>query len=125
MEEDIEPHFAGDASEAVYRLRDEPFDVIIFDIRLPAGNDEMWADLRDDGFQEYGIELIKRVKTDNDGSYSKQKNAQLGIFSIESLGNDHPVFQLPIAMPPQNVMRKIDAFYEDDFINFIRELSNQ
>jgi CheY-like chemotaxis protein len=117
MEEDIEPHFAGDASEAVYRLRDEPFDVIIFDIRLPAG--------KDDGFQEYGIELIKRVKTDNDGSYSKQKNAQLGIFSIESLGNDHPVFQLPIAMPPQNVMRKIDAFYEDDFINFIRELSNQ
>jgi hypothetical protein len=29
MEDDTEPHFAGDASEAIYRLRDEPFDVIV------------------------------------------------------------------------------------------------
>ncbi len=125
MEDDIEPHFAGDASEAIYRLRDEPFDVIIFDIRLPAGNDEMWADLRSEGFQEYGIELIKRVREGIDGDFSKQNGARMGIFSIESLGKEHAVYQPPIAISKSNVMKKIDAYYEEDFINFIRELAKQ
>ncbi|MFM7155859.1 MAG: hypothetical protein ACKOZV_17195, partial [Bacteroidota bacterium] len=110
---------------AIYRLRDEPFDVIVFDIRLPAGNDEMWADLRNEGFQEYGIELIKRVREGINGEFYRQNGARLGIFSIESLGIEHAVFQPPIAISKGNVMKKIDAYYEDDFINFIRELAKQ
>ena len=51
MEDDIDPHFARDATEAYYRLREDAFDVVIVDLRLPPGPDDMWNEHRDNGVQ--------------------------------------------------------------------------
>jgi hypothetical protein len=122
MQDNLDPHFARDATEAYYRLRDEPFSVIIFDLRLPPGADDMWQDLRDQGFWQYGLELVKMVSTDNQHQFPLQTNAKLGIFSIEALSVEHEIF-CP-RLPFSNYMKKTDAYYEEDFINFIFKIAH-
>jgi hypothetical protein len=123
MEDDLDPHFARDATEAFYRLRDEPFDVVIFDLRLPPGPDDMWNDLRKQDFWQYGVELLKMVSTGLKDKFINQANAKFGVFSIEAPGHDHDIFCPPINLPPNNFMKKTDAYYEEDFINFIRNVA--
>jgi CheY-like chemotaxis protein len=125
MEDDLDPHFARDATEAYYRLRDEPFDVVIFDLRLPPGPDDMWNELREEGYWQYGVELLKKVTTGLDGAFANLANARLGVFSIEAPDSDHEIFQPPINLPSENFMKKTDAYYEEDFINFIRKVAQK
>jgi len=119
MEDDFDPHFARDATEAYYRLRDEAFDVIIFDLRLPPGPDDMWNDLRAIGFWKYGAELLKRVSEGKNGLFQKQKYARFGVFTIEAKEENRDLFMEPIFLPEENFMKKTDAYYEEDFIKFI------
>ena len=125
MEDELDPHFARDATEAFYRLRDEPFDVVIFDLRLPPGPDDMWNELRKEGYWQYGVELLKMVSTGREGPFGNQANAKLGVFSIEAPDHDHDIFQPPINLPAANFMKKTDAYYEEDFINFIHKVAQQ
>lgn len=125
MEDDFDPHFARDATEAYYRLRDEPFDVIIFDLRLPPGPDDMWNYLREQGYSQYGVELLKIVSNGLKDKFKKQSKAKFGVFSIEAPGQDHDIFIDPIELPQTNFLRKTDAYYEEDFINFIRKIAQK
>jgi hypothetical protein len=125
MEDDLDPHFARDASEAFYKLRDERYDVVMFDLRLPPGADDMWQPLRDQNFWKYGAELLRRVRLNTNGDFENQCEARFGVFSIEAPEENQELFEAPIGLPKDHFMKKTDAYYEEDFIRFIRKIANQ
>lgn len=122
MEDDIEPHFARDASEAFMRLRDEPFDVVIVDLRLPPGPDDMWDNYRDNGFQKYGYALLNAVFGPQKDQFDHLHNTRFGVFTIEAVEENPELFDSPIHLPEQNFKMKTHAYYENAFVDFIRNV---
>lgn len=125
MEDDFDPHFARDATEAYYKLRDEHYDVVMFDLRLPPGPDDMWRELRERNFGKYGAELLRQVKENANGAFSNLSHTRFGVFSIEAPEENLELFEEPIALPKDHFMKKTDAYYEDDFIRFIRKIAEE
>ena len=123
MEPDFDPHFARDATEAFYRLRDEPFHVVIFDIRLPSGADDMWNDLRKQDYGKYGAKLLSIVSEGRSDLFSKQSDARFGVFSIEAPEENPELFEPPINLSQDYFMKKTDVYYEEDFISFVRKVA--
>lgn len=122
MEDDLDPHFARDATEAYHRLVSEPFDVVIFDLRMPSGPDNMWNEHRDQGVRKYGYILLEMVALGRSNTFEHLKNARLGVFTIEAREENEALFQLPIGLPDSNFMMKTHAFHEGAFLRFIRSL---
>ena len=123
MEDDIDPHFARDATEAYYRLREDAFDVVIVDLRLPPGPDDMWNEHRDNGVQKYGHVLLSIVKGEMNGHFQHLHATRFGVFTIEAIEENPGLFLPPINLPEANFKMKTHAYYEDAFLDFIRNLN--
>ena len=123
MEDDFDTHFARDATEARNLLLKESFDVIIFDLRLPAGADDFWNERRAQREEKYGRVLLKMIRGNEDGQFSHLKDAKIGVFTIEPKEANKDLFETPILLKPANFAMKTHTFYEDDFIQFIRNVS--
>ena len=124
MEPDFDPHFARDASEAYYRLLDEDFDVVIFDLRLPKGADDIWNDLHDQVSGKNGGILLRMVRTNYNNEFARHAQTRLGVFSIEAPDENPELFEPPVNLPKERFMKKTDVYYEEDFINFIHKIFN-
>jgi len=123
MEPDFDPHFARDATEAYYRLRSESFNVVIFDLRLPAGADDMWNDLRAQDYGKFGAKLISMVSNGLEDEFKQQSGSRFGVFSIEAPEENPELFEPPVSLPKDRFMKKTDVYYEEDFISFIRKIA--
>lgn len=122
MEEDIEPHFATDATDAFYRLRSEPFDVVIVDLRLPPGPDDMWETYRASNFQKYGYALLCTVLGEQKDNFDHLKDTRFGVFTIEAQEENPELFEAPIRLAEKNFKMKTHAYHENAFIDFIRHV---
>ena len=122
MEDDFDPHFARDATEAFYRLRKEKFDVVIFDLRLPAGPDDMWEPYRNRGMQKFGRALLEMVTTRSGADFTHLVNTRYGVFTIEMAEENPELFEGSINLPKNNFKMKTHAYYEKDFIDFVRKV---
>lgn len=122
MEDDIDPHFARDATEAYFRLCNESFDVVIFDLRLPPGADDMWDPWRSNDFEKYGFALLSIVSEQLEEQFQHLKTARFGVFSYESPEENRMLFELPISLNGRNYAVKTDNYRENDFIEFIRNV---
>ncbi len=123
MEDDIDSHFARNATEAYYRLLNDPFDIVIFDLRLPPGPDDMWNEDFERGERKFGFILLKTVAEQRrNGGFQHLTNTRFGVFTIEMRDENPDLFLLPIELPAQNFEMKTNAYGEDDFINFIRKI---
>jgi CheY-like chemotaxis protein len=123
MQDDIEPHFAHDATEAYYRLRNEEFDVVIFDLRLPPGPDDMWEVYRANDFKKFGYALLHEVSSKRDsGPFHHLGKTRFGVFTLETRIENAELFEDPIRLPAENFKMKIHALSEFDFLDFIRNI---
>lgn len=122
MEDDIDAHFARDASEAYSRLCHETFDVVIFDLRLPPGADDMWNAWRNEEFEKYGFALLSIVSDALDSRFQHLKTARFGVFSYESPEENRKLFDPPIRLRDNNYAMKTDSYRENDFIEFVRNV---
>ncbi len=123
MEDDIDPHFARDATEAYLRLRDEYFDVVIVDLRLPPGSDDMWNPYRENGVQKFGFVLLSVVMGQVDDRFGHLSKTRFGVFTIEAQEENPELFESPIRLPEQNFKMKTHAYYENAFVDFIRNVN--
>lgn len=122
MEDDIDPHFARDATEAYLRLRDEQFDVVIVDLRLPPGSDDMWNMYRENGVQKFGFVLLSVVLGQIE-AFNHLSKTRFGVFTIEAQEENPELFRAPIHLPEQNFKMKTHAYYENAFVDFIRNVN--
>jgi len=122
MEDDIEPHFAIDATEAFYRLRTEPFDVVIVDLRLPPGSDDMWNTYRESNFQKFGYALLNTVLGPQKDQFDHLSETRFGVFTIEAQEENPELFDAPIHLAENNFKMKTHAYHENAFIDFIRHV---
>jgi CheY-like chemotaxis protein len=120
MVDDFDPHFARDATEAFYRLRKEQFDVVIFDLRLPSGPDDMWEKYRNSGNHKLGFELLKTISSNIGSEFNHLAKAKFGVFTLELSEENPELFKAPINLPKNNFKMKTHAYYESAFIDFIR-----
>lgn len=125
MVDDFDPHFARDATEAFYRLRKEKFDVVIFDLRLPSGPDNMWEEYHTDGFQKFGFALLSIITTKLVGEFEHLKDTRFGVFTLEMLEENPELFEEPINLPKDNFKMKTHAYYENAFIEFVRKVNRR
>ncbi|MBC7775695.1 MAG: hypothetical protein H7246_09685 [Phycisphaerae bacterium] len=125
MEDDIESDFAGDATEAYFLLTDieKDYDVVLMDLRHPAGPDDIWNEYAEQADRKYGPVLLKMVKENREGIFSHLSKTRYGVFTIETKEENPDLFQPPISLPDQNYKMKTHAYDETDFINFIRALN--
>ena len=122
MVDDFDPHFARDATEAFYRLRKEKFDVVIFDLRLPSGPDDMWESYRTDEFQKFGFALLSIITNGISREFDHLKGARFGVFTLEMKEENPGLFEAPINLPFDNFKMKTHAYYENAFIEFVRKV---
>lgn len=122
MVDDFDSHFARDATEALYRLRKEKFDVVIFDLRLPSGADDIWDGFKQSGFQKFGFLLLNMVANNLSTEFSHLRSAHFGVFSIELPEENPELFEAPISLPRINFKMKTHAYYETAFIDFVRQV---
>ncbi|MBK8195384.1 MAG: hypothetical protein IPK76_20020 [Lewinellaceae bacterium] len=122
MEDDIDPHFARDATEAYLRLREEHFDVVIVDLRLPPGPDDMWNEHRENGIQKFGYVLLSYVLSQIRNDFRHLSDTHFGVFTIEAQEENPELFLAPISLPEQNFKMKTHAYYENAFVDFIRNV---
>lgn len=122
MVDDFDPHFARDATEAFYRLRNDRFDVVIFDLRLPSGPDDMWEKYHSDGFQKFGYALLSIISANLNSEFAHLKGTRFGVFTLEMLEENPELFEDPINLPKGNFKMKTHAFYENAFIEFVRKV---
>lgn len=124
MEDDIESDFAGDATEAYYLLidREKVYDVVLIDLRHPAGPDDIWNKYREKADRKFGPVLLRMIKENPEGKFSHLSKTRYGVFTIETMEENPELFQPPINLPEKNYKMKTHAYDEMDFINFIRAL---
>jgi len=122
MEEDIDSHFARDATEAYYRLRKDKFDVVIVDLQLPPGPDDMWNGHREKGFQKFGAALLELVRKPDNEHFGHLSRTQFGVFTIEPREENPELFDPPISLPDENFKVKTHAASENAFLDFIRKV---
>jgi CheY-like chemotaxis protein len=125
METEFDPHFARDASEAYYRLRDEDFNVVIFDLRLPTGPDDMWKEVGDKVSGKNGKKLLELVKNNYNNDFSRHVSTKFGVFSIEAPDENAELFSPPVNLSKNCFMKKTDVYYEEEFISFIHRIHAQ
>lgn len=122
MVDDFDAHFARDATDALYRLRKETFDVVIFDLRLPPGADNVWNDFKQLGSQKFGSLLLSMVANNLSTEFKHLLNAHFGVFSLELPEENPELFQPPINLSRDNFKMKTHAYYETAFIEFVRQV---
>ncbi len=124
MEDDIESDFAGDATEAYFLLTDieKEYDVVLMDLRHPAGPNDLWIPYEEQADRKYGPVLLRMVKENPEGKFSHLSRTRYGVFTIETKEENPDLFQPPINLPEKNYKMKTHAYDEKDFINFIRSL---
>ena len=122
MVDDFDPHFARDATEAFYRLRKEKFDVVIFDLRLPSGPDDMWDKYRNSGNIKLGFVLLNIIANNSSSDFDHLKDSKFGVFTLEMSEENPELFDAPINLPITNFKMKTHAYYESAFIEFIRNV---
>jgi CheY-like chemotaxis protein len=124
MEDDFDPHFARDASEAYDMLANHHFDNVIVDLRLPPGPHDRWNDAWDAGFRKFGIELLRCVFSSDRPIFQHlhEADTRFGVFTIEAENENTELFEPPIGLPKANFKMKTNAYYENDFVDFIRNL---
>ncbi|MFN0035014.1 MAG: hypothetical protein ACKVUS_08110 [Saprospiraceae bacterium] len=122
----ISPDFARNASEAYARLLKKTYDVVIFDLRLPPGPDDMWDDLYKAGEQKFGFVLLEKIhlNTGSEGERFNINGTKFGVFSIEPSLENSKLFQPPINLLPDNFKEKVDAVDKNDFIKFILNVNH-
>ena len=124
MVDDFDSHFARDATDAFYRLRKEKFDVIIFDLRLPPGPDDMWKDYRNVENQKFGFVLLTLIANNIGNEFDHLKDARFGVFTLEMKEENPALFDSPINLRYSNFKMKTHAYYESAFIDFVRNVYN-
>ena len=125
MDDDLDLHFAGDATDAYYRLIDKEnkYDAVLFDLQHPAGPDDMWNPYREKGERRYGVILLKLVRANVAGKFDHLKNTRFGVFSIEPKEANRDLFENPaVNLPEENYMVKTQALDDDTFLDFIKNL---
>lgn len=125
MDDDLDVHFASDATDAYHRLIDKgnQYDVVIFDLQHPAGPDDMWNKYREKGERRYGIILLKMVRENEGGKFDHLRNTKFGVFSIEPKDANLDLFTSEsIKLPRENYLVKTEALEDDTFIDFIKNL---
>lgn len=122
MVDDFDPHFARDATDAYYRLRKDRFDVVIFDLRLPSGPDDMWEEYRTHGFQKFGSALLTIISNKIGDEFKHLRDTRFGVFSLEMQEENPELFDPPISLPVNNFKMKTHAYYENAFIEFVRNV---
>ena len=124
MEDDIESDFAGDATEAYFLLtnQERTYDVVLMDLRLPAGPNDLWIEYEEEADRKYGPVLLRMVKENSDGKFDHLLQTRYGVFTIETKEENPDLFNPPIKLPDTNYKMKTHAYDEKEFIAFIRML---
>jgi hypothetical protein len=84
----------------------------------------MWDEYRVNDFKKFGFALLKIVarERNDDGPFNHLNKARFGVFSLEMREENPELFEEPIRLPAQNFKMKIHAYYENDFVEFIRNV---
>ncbi|MFN0213434.1 MAG: hypothetical protein ACKVT2_04195 [Saprospiraceae bacterium] len=124
MEDEIESDFAADATEAYFLLTDKEkqYDVVLMDLRHPAGPDDLWNDYAEHADRKFGPVLLKMVKENHESKFNHLSKTRYGVFTIETREENPELFAPPINLPEKNYKMKTHAYDETDFINFIYAL---
>jgi hypothetical protein len=124
MNDDMESHFANNATDAYFLLLENHFDVVIFDMLLPAGPDDLWDKYRVNGFEKYGYALLHEISSNKfqNQIFAHLEYAKFGIFTNDS-DDMHPgLFADPIAIKRSNFKMKTNAYHENEFVAFIEQV---
>lgn len=117
----ISPDFARNATDAYAMLLKKKYDVVIVDLRMPPGPDDMWDEYYKNGEQKFGSVLLKLIHENAEGKFDLN-GTKFGVFSIEPDWENENLFSPPIKLPREHFMVKTDVYDEDDFINFILKI---
>ncbi len=119
MNGELAPDFARNASEAYDRLLRKPYDVVIVDLRMPPGPDDMWNKEYDAGERKFGYILLKNIFENISNRFAHLKKTKFGVFSIELWEENPGLKEYPISLKKDNFKMKTETFDENDFIDFI------
>lgn len=122
LSDDFETDFALNATEGFNLLRQNTYDLVVVDLRLPPGPHNDWAKYQNNGFEEYGYALLKEVHERRDLLFSHLKDTCFGVYSIDDPNDVPQLFESPIRLPPQNYCRKTDQASNDEFLDYLQEL---
>ncbi len=123
LSDDYEADFALNATEGFNRLRENTYDIVTVDLRLPPGPHNAWLKYAHHSYEEYGCALLKEISEQRDTLFAHLSNTRFGVYSIED-PRDVPreLFEPPVGISHGNYCQKTDRAGDDEFFDFLRKL---
>jgi len=126
LEATVELDIAATATEGYNFLRRHKYDIIVIDIRIPPGRDEMFTKefLDEHNFayaNKVGLNLLEAIKSASDILVENKDMEKYGIFSIERKEEISDALE---ELGIKNYLKKTSKLQSDALLNFVKKIAN-
>ncbi len=121
LSEKYEADFALNATDGFDMLRRNIYDIVIIDLRLPAGSHDEWKEYSEgDDFQNYGLALLKEVRMNS--LLQHVLKSIIFIYSIEDKKDIPDIDDLLSAFPEHHYRQKTSLSGDMEFLDFLEQI---
>jgi CheY-like chemotaxis protein len=122
LSDEFDTDFALNATEGFNLLRQNTYDLVVVDLRLPPGPHNAWEKYQNNGFEEYGYALLREVFIEKEKLFSHLQATCFGVYSIDAPEDIPQLFEAPIYLPRERYCQKTDQASNDEFMDYLQKL---